>query len=111
MTHAQRSGLNATLRAQLASRLEQLEKRAGRIERDLRAPQQRDSEEQAVELENEEVLTRLDETTLNEISKLRGALARLDAGTYGRCTRCNREIDKRRLEALPDAELCIACAS
>ena len=37
------------------------------------------------------------------------ALARLDAGTYGRCTSCGKPIAPERLEALPWAELCIDC--
>ena len=37
------------------------------------------------------------------------ALARVDAGTYGRCTTCDREIPAERLEARPWAALCIDC--
>jgi DnaK suppressor protein len=37
------------------------------------------------------------------------ALARLDAGTYGRCTSCGNHIAPERLEALPWAALCIDC--
>lgn len=43
------------------------------------------------------------------IAAIDGALARLDAGTYGICTRCGRQIDPERLEALSHAELCITC--
>ena len=38
------------------------------------------------------------------------ALARLDAGTFGRCLRCGKPIAPERLEALPWAEHCIDCA-
>lgn len=37
------------------------------------------------------------------------ALARLEAGTFGRCTACHREIPAERLEARPWAALCIDC--
>jgi RNA polymerase-binding protein DksA len=37
------------------------------------------------------------------------ALVRLDAGTYGRCTSCGREVGAERLEALPWAAHCIDC--
>jgi RNA polymerase-binding protein DksA len=37
------------------------------------------------------------------------ALARLDAGTYGRCENCGRPIPKARLQALPAATLDVAC--
>jgi RNA polymerase-binding transcription factor len=45
-----------------------------------------------------EALTRLDE-----------ALARLDAGEYGSCVECDRDIPERRLQALPFAVRCQAC--
>jgi len=37
------------------------------------------------------------------------ALARLDAGTFGACRRCGKEIASARLEALPWAAYCIDC--
>lgn len=37
------------------------------------------------------------------------ALARLDVGTYGACTRCGQPIAPERLEALPWAPRCIDC--
>ncbi|MBW0117801.1 TraR/DksA family transcriptional regulator [Pseudonocardia abyssalis] len=47
----------------------------------------------------------------NEIEALDRAAARLDAGTYGRCLRCGGTIAPERLDALPAAESCIACAT
>ncbi len=35
------------------------------------------------------------------------ALAKIDEGTYGRCDRCGKPIEKLRLKALPYANLCI----
>jgi RNA polymerase-binding transcription factor DksA len=40
----------------------------------------------------------------------RAALARLDAGTYGRCERCGEPISAARLKALPYTPVCIGCA-
>ena len=37
------------------------------------------------------------------------ALARLDAGSYGRCIRCGEPIAPDRLDALPWAARCIDC--
>lgn len=45
----------------------------------------------------------------SNLAEVDRALARLDAGTYGRCERCGREIDPERLGALPWAPLCIDC--
>src|SRR3954469_17743607 len=39
------------------------------------------------------------------------ALAKLDDGTYGLCDACGEPIAPKRLAALPDAVLCVACAS
>ncbi|MCL6092204.1 MAG: TraR/DksA family transcriptional regulator [Actinobacteria bacterium] len=39
------------------------------------------------------------------------ALAKIEAGTYGRCENCGSEIPKARLEALPHARLCVSCKS
>jgi DnaK suppressor protein len=48
-----------------------------------------------------------EEHTLREIS---AAFARIDAGTFGDCEECGRQITMERLEALPYARHCIACA-
>jgi DnaK suppressor protein len=45
-----------------------------------------------------------------QLALVDAALARLDAGTFGRCTRCGKPIAAARLEALPWAEHCIDCA-
>jgi DnaK suppressor protein len=41
--------------------------------------------------------------------RVREALARLDAGTYGRCVECGRELPDERLEARPEADRCVDC--
>lgn len=41
---------------------------------------------------------------------LKQALARLEEGSYGRCTRCGKPIHPDRLAVLPDCEICIECA-
>jgi DnaK suppressor protein len=38
------------------------------------------------------------------------ALARIALGSYGMCARCGQPIGFARLEARPEATLCIACA-
>jgi DnaK suppressor protein len=39
------------------------------------------------------------------------ALAKLDDGTYGICDGCGAEIPPKRLQAMPDSSLCVACAA
>jgi len=43
------------------------------------------------------------------LDQVRAALSRLEAGTYGTCSRCGAEIPPARLEAVPTASLCIQC--
>lgn len=45
------------------------------------------------------------------ISKIREALERIDAGTYGVCDICGGEIAEKRLIARPVTTMCIACKS
>ena len=37
------------------------------------------------------------------------ALRRIEEGEYGDCASCGEPIDPRRLEAQPEAPLCVAC--
>lgn len=43
------------------------------------------------------------------IGKIREALGRLEAGTFGTCTACGRPISAARLRARPVTDLCIDC--
>lgn len=46
------------------------------------------------------------DTVADQRRLVEDALARLDAGTYGRCAVCDRVIDDERLEARPVAQTC-----
>ncbi|HUB72377.1 MAG TPA: TraR/DksA C4-type zinc finger protein [Acidimicrobiales bacterium] len=39
------------------------------------------------------------------------AIGKIDAGNYGECEGCHQEIAPARLEAMPAARYCIACAA
>lgn len=41
--------------------------------------------------------------------KIRAALVRLDAGTFGRCTSCGATIPPERLRARPVTDVCVSC--
>lgn len=45
------------------------------------------------------------------IGRSERALAKLDEGTYGICDGCREPIAPARLQAMPDAALCVACAA
>ena len=99
------------LRAILQNKLAQLQQRLSKVEQTLRQTPEPDSEERAVSRENDDVLEQLDESDRKEIHQLQDAIARIDAGTYGLCTICGKNIAPERLAALPYANTCITCAS
>jgi histone H1/5 len=47
----------------------------------------------------------------DSVTAINDALRRIDEGIYGVCEECSCLIEKKRLEALPFASLCIACKS
>ncbi len=101
-------------RQRLEARLTQLMQRLHKVESDRRRqrnPLDPDWEEQAITRQNDEVLDGLDTEGHREIETIRAALNRLDSGSYGICISCGEPIAPARLEALPYAVQCIACAA
>ena len=54
-----------------------------------------------------EMASSLEENSTHVLAEIDGALARIEEGTYGTCTRCGKPIGEERLEALAWARLCI----
>ena len=100
----------AAAKARLEAQLAELHGREKRIAADLAEPLNRDSSEQAVEMEDDEGLEAEASLVAREKESVKRALARLEDGTYGQCVRCGNEIAGARLEARPEAALCIDCA-
>lgn len=48
-------------------------------------------------------------TLEKRLHTVESALARMKAGSYGRCLKCGREISVERLTANPEAETCVQC--
>jgi RNA polymerase-binding protein DksA len=66
-------------------------------------------EEEATEtLELEKRLT-LENRIRQEMVAVEHALEKIEQGTYGLCDNCGQAISPERLEALPQANLCIKC--
>ncbi|MDV3257769.1 MAG: TraR/DksA family transcriptional regulator [Sphingomonas sp.] len=101
---------NSDVRKRLEAQLAELESRAARIAEDLSEPLNPDSSEQAVEMEDDASLEGQGALVEREIASVKRALARVDDGTYGECVRCGEKIAPARLEARPEAALCIDCA-
>lgn len=100
----------ATVKAQLEQRLTELKARQQNIAVDLDEPLNADSSEQAVEVQDDASLEGQGALVAQEIGSVNRALARIENGTYGRCVLCEEEIAPARLQARPEASLCIDCA-
>lgn len=101
------------VRNHLLNMLEELDDRLGKITDDVRhvdKPLEQDFSEQAVEVENDEVLDALGNAARVEVEKIKQAISRIDDGSYGICLTCGEPIKKERLAALPYANRCLHCA-
>ncbi len=52
----------------------------------------------------------LGEETSDALKRVRGAMKRVDDGTYGKCIKCGEMINTDRLGIDPTAEMCMDCA-
>lgn len=90
----------AALRGRLRSLREDMPAVAGHV---------KDAEEQS----SDDFIVGMDvailERTAATLNRIAGALARLDAGTYGICGACEEPIAEARLRALPFADFCVGC--
>ena len=66
-------------------------------------------EEEATEALELEKRLALENRIRQEISAVEHALEKFEKGTYGKCENCGKAIDPERLEALPQAKLCVKC--
>jgi len=105
------------LRGRLLQEKEQLEAQLATIEEATFATSQSDlSGEVSFDDENADAGTftfererdlSIENNVRDLLGKIDRALARMDEGTYGICSRCGKPIEKARLKALPYADLCI----
>jgi len=99
------------IRDQLSERKVELEGLLNRVEVSARRKLDKDFEEQAIQRQNEEVLTALDDSLNEELEQIGEALYRIEKGMYGKCANCGNEISEKRLLAVPHTSLCIECAA
>ena len=97
--------------AAIEFRLKELDQRMYDIEEELDAPKTADLNDQAIDLEDDEVLEGVGLAAQNEAGLLRAALKRIEDGSYGYCAECEEEISPARLDAVPYALLCRTCAN
>ncbi len=73
------------------------------------ADDEHDPEGATIAFERQQVAALLDQAR-RRLADVEAALARREAGEYGRCEHCGRPIGDERLAARPAARTCIDCA-
>ena len=66
-------------------------------------------DDDASEREEHARVEAIEKDLVQKIAYVEVALGKFDNKTYGLCEKCNAKIDNTRLEALPEAKLCISC--
>ena len=66
-------------------------------------------EEEATESFELEKRLALEQQIRDHLAEVEHALHKFEEGTYGLCDSCGQPIDPARLEALPQASLCVNC--
>jgi len=66
-------------------------------------------EEEATEALELEKRLALDKRIKGQLAEVEHTLRKFEEGTYGLCDICGQSIDPARLEALPQANLCLNC--
>ena len=67
-------------------------------------------DENAIEVSNYEDNLSVEHSLEKELENISGALKKTSEGTYGICSNCQKPINPKRLEAMPEATLCIQCS-
>ena len=66
-------------------------------------------EEEATEVLELDKRLALEKRIREQLTEVEHALDKFDHGTYGRCDNCGNPIGLDRLEAMPQARLCMTC--
>jgi RNA polymerase-binding protein DksA len=101
----------AEIRKALIAKRDELSVRLENIKQNLTGGRSADSQEQAQELENAEVVDALGNEARIELTRIAKALDQIKNGTYGSCSDCGEAIPIARLNAYPFADRCIRCAT
>jgi DnaK suppressor protein len=101
----------AEIREILLAKRQELSNRLESLKENLLGGRSADSQEQAQELENAEVVDALGNETRNELNKIAKALEQIKNETYGVCIDCGEQIPLARLQVHPFADRCIRCAT
>ena len=100
------------IRTRLLARRAELQQRSSRVGQDLSRqlePLSADSDDRAIQLENDESLQAIGQAAMLELAEIDVALERMALGLYGTCRICGNDISAARLAAVPQASVCQRC--
>jgi len=104
------------LRSRLENEREHLIEQLNQLEASVRSVEERREgspfgkrEEEATETQELEKRLALEKRIKDQMAGVEHALHKFEEGTYGLCDGCGQPIDPARLEALPQANLCMSC--
>lgn len=66
-------------------------------------------DENAEEIETYENLLPVEHSLELRLKDIDKALKKIEIGKYGKCEKCKKDIEGKRLKAVPEARLCISC--
>lgn len=98
------------VRARLLQMQNEFRLRIAAIQRDLQSLVVGEYAQKARLHENDEVLHHLLDEAEIELGRVNQALHRMQEGRYGQCIRCGEAISQARLVAVPQTDICHACA-
>ncbi len=104
------------LRSRLESERKRLTEQMDQLEASVRPTEERREgspfgkrEEEAAETQELEKRLVLEKRIKDQMAGVEHAFHKFEEGTYGLCDGCGQPIDPARLEALPQANLCMSC--
>ncbi len=104
------------LRSRLESEHKQLNEEFEQLKASVRPVEERREgspfgkrEEEATETFELEKRLALEKRLIDQLAEVEHALHKFEDGTYGLCDTCGQPIDPARLEALPQASMCLSC--
>jgi DnaK suppressor protein len=99
-------------RKRLEERQHQLRRNVSRTAEDGRRPDEeatQDIADRAASSYNKEFLFHQSNNERQLLQMVEGALSRIHEGSFGQCISCGRDINPKRLEAVPWTRHCIEC--
>jgi len=68
-----------------------------------------DKDDEADEAQEYDNMLSLEHSFESKLKDVNMALEKMTKGEYGKCEKCGKEIEEARLDAVPEAKMCMKC--